>query len=245
MASIDSGSHDNSLPLTIICLPYAGGTSAIFSKWHNYFPKEVEIHALDYPGHGKKFHEPLKAEIKEIVRAILPELPDNLSNTYLYGHSLGAIIAFEMVRLLHEKHKTLPKHLIVSGANSPTSPNDEENIGHLPDNEFLSEMQNRYKGFTQEILEQNELLQILIPIVRADVIASETYIFKKSPKIPCPITAIAGTEDKEIKLKKLVAWENLTSKQFNHLLIPGDHLSLFNNPLSLINAFKSIKIVNT
>lgn len=241
MINADSEFPDDSLVPTLICLPYAGGSSAIFSKWHKYFSKKIKILAIDYPGHGKKFHELLKTEVKLIVEAILPELPKNLSNCYLYGHSLGAIIAFEILRTLQEQHKPLPMHLIVSGANSPAFPDEEENIGQLSDNEFLSKMQNRYKGFTQEILEQNELLQILIPIVRADVLASENYLFKESSKISCPITAIAGVDDKDIQLEKLMAWGNLTSKSFRHVLIPGDHLSLFSDPLVLIHAIENIK----
>ena len=171
--------------------------------------------------------EPL---VQAIATALLPHLDKPF---VLFGHSMGALVSFELVRLLRKQYGISPVHLFVSGRRAPQIPNPNLPTYTLPEPAFLAELR-RLNGTPEAVLENAELLQLLLPIVRADFEVVETYIYQAELPLECPITAFGGLSDAETKINELKAWANQTTAAFSLQMLIGDHFFLYSSKLRLL-----------
>jgi medium-chain acyl-[acyl-carrier-protein] hydrolase len=209
--------------LRLFCFPYAGGSAGIFRGWEESLPPTVEVCAVQLPGRGNRIMEPaitrMPRLIKEMAEAILPYLDRPFA---FFGHSMGTIMSLELARYLRRKLKVEPVHLFVSGGRAPQLPVTEIPTYNLPRAEFLEELR-RLNGTPAEILQHPELMELLLPVMRADFELVQTYVYTEGKPLACPITAFGGTLDKEVGLRRLQAWRAQTLAHFSWHMIPGDH----------------------
>jgi medium-chain acyl-[acyl-carrier-protein] hydrolase len=137
----------------------------------------------------------------------------------------GGLVSFELARALRRQHGQGPVHLFVSGRGAPQIPSEEPPLHALPEPEFINELR-RLNGTPGEVLEHEELMQLLLPILRADFAVCETYHYEPAPPLDCPITAFGGLQDEDVTLAQIAAWREQTRAAFSAHLLPGDHFFL-------------------
>ena len=161
-----------------------------------------------------------------LVQTIAPFLLPYLDKPFaFFGHSMGALVSFELARLLHKEYKCSPSHLFVSGRRAPQVPDPDPPIHTLPNSEFLQELR-RLNGTPEAVLQNDELMQLLLPTLRADFAVLETYVYTPQPLLDYPITAFGGLQDPEVCCEVLEAWRDQTRAAFSLHKFPGDHFFL-------------------
>lgn len=209
--------------LRLFCFSYAGGSAAVFRNWAESLPSKVEVCPVQLPGRGSRVSEPLStsllALVSEIAKGIEPFLDKPCA---FYGHSMGALVAFELARLLRSRDSANVLHLLVSGCSAPQTISVIEPTYNLPDEQFIEHLR-ELNGTPGELLENPELMQIMLPIIRADFMALETYVYEAETALACPITAIGGLEDATVSFDEIKAWSEQTTASFSARMLPGDH----------------------
>ncbi|MEH2290153.1 thioesterase II family protein [Nostoc sp.] len=210
----------------LFCLPYSGGSSLIFRTWSQGLPTTVEVCSIELPGRGTQIRTPLFSQLEPLVGAIAPALLPYLNKPFvLFGHSMGAIVSFELARLLRKHYNIEPLHVFVSARRAPQIPNPDRLIHALSEPAFKEELR-RLNGTPEAVLENAELMQLLIPILRADFAVLETYVYTTEPPLNCPITAFGGLQDREVNCDQLQAWREQTNAGFSLQMFRGDHFFL-------------------
>jgi medium-chain acyl-[acyl-carrier-protein] hydrolase len=218
----------------MFCFPFAGGGASAYYRWPNRILAGVEVVRVHLPGRETRLREPLFDRLKLLVNALVEELVPYIDGPFtMFGHSMGALLAFELARGLRRRHGLLPSHLFVSGYRAPHLPPSESPFSHLPDKEFVERV--RLFGGLPELIAQNEeLMDIFLPILRADFKMTETYTYEEELPLKCPLTAFGGLTDPKMNHEKILAWSMHTSAQFNTHFFPGGHFFLHDSePLLL------------
>lgn len=212
--------------LRLFCFPYAGGNTSIFHGWPNLLPPTVEVYSAQLPGRGRRLMEEPLTRMPALVEAISQAILAHLDKPFaFFGHSLGAIVGFEVCRLLRKRQQREPQHLFVSGSGAPQTTDTGRALHDLPDSKFLKGLR-EFNGTSREILENGELMELLLPTLRADFAVSETYVYTPEPPLDCPITAFGGLQDYEVSRKRLEAWRTQTNAGFSLRMFAGDHFFL-------------------
>jgi medium-chain acyl-[acyl-carrier-protein] hydrolase len=207
----------------LYCFPYAGATAAMFRDFAAGLPAGVEVRAVERPGRGARAHEPFARELRAVVdeAADLVER-DGCERFALYGHSLGALTAFELARELRRRGGRQPFHLVVSAARAPHLAQPER-FGHrLPDAELLEAVR-RLDGTPAAILDDPALWAHALPALRADFEVFETYRHLREQPLEVPITAIAGLRDRSTPPSEIAAWKEHTVAPFAMHVLAGGH----------------------
>ncbi|NMG22787.1 thioesterase II family protein, partial [Brasilonema bromeliae] len=150
-----------------------------------------------------------------------------------FGHSMGAVVSFELARRLYQNYRLTPLHLYVSGHRAPQIPDPEPPIHNLPEPAFLNELR-RYNGTPKEVLDNSELMQLLLPILRADFAVLENYVYTPSVPLTCPITAFGGLQDWKVSREDLAGWQQQTNGAFSIQMFPGDHFFVYSSQSLLL-----------
>lgn len=209
--------------MRLFCFPYAGGTAQIYHGWPSGLPDFVEVCSVQLPGRGSRMAEPALTNIRHLVEAAAPALMPYFDRPFaFFGHSLGALIIFELARRLRATRGMSPTRLFVSGRGAPQIPREQDLSYNLPRAEFV-EMLRRLNGTPEEVLNHPELLEIMLPLLRADFEANETYTYVQGQPLDCPITAFGGLQDSEVSREALEGWREQTSSHFILSMLPGDH----------------------
>ena len=220
--------------LRLFCFPYAGGGASTFSSWSESLTSDVEICPLELPGHGYRITERpfdrMKPLIDELARALLPYLNKPFA---FFGHSMGGLVSFELTHLLRQCYGLSPVHLFVSGRRAPQISESKPPIHHLSEPEFLNEL-GRLNGTPKAILEDTELMELFLPILRADFATLETYVYTPKPRLNCPITVLGGLQDYEVSCEVLEAWREQTNANFSMQMFQGDHFFINSNQSTLL-----------
>jgi medium-chain acyl-[acyl-carrier-protein] hydrolase len=206
-------------------LPHAGGGVTAFRSWNEALPPWVQVCPVALPGREMRRSEPAFNDLDKLVDAIARELQHSLNVPYaVFGHSMGSLLAFEWVRRLQRDGLPMPGWLFLSGRRAPEQVTDRSLLLHgLPDAEFLEQLTSLYQGIPQEILREPELMEVFLPILRADISVVESYRFRESEPLDCPITVFAGTSDTSVNWDQLLAWKRQTRRRFAVELLPGGH----------------------
>jgi len=210
----------------LFCFPYSGGGSALFRTWVDGLPATVEVCAVELPGRGARLREApftrLVPLVHEIADAIIPLLDRRFA---FFGHSLGALVCFELARQLRRDQQPLPAHLLVSGASAPQAICFRRCLHQLPDAELIETLR-EFNGTPREVFESRELMEIMLPIIRADFALGDTYTYSDEPALDCPLSVFGGIDDAHVPRAHLEAWRQQTSAEFSLWMLPGDHFFL-------------------
>jgi medium-chain acyl-[acyl-carrier-protein] hydrolase len=226
--------------LRLFCFPYAGGSALIYRKWQEAFPTSsgVEVLPVQLPGRGNRLNEPAFTRWEPLVEALAAALSPHFDRPFaFFGHSMGALLAFELARLLQQRGQSGPQRLFASGSPAPHLRSDEPHTYDLPDAEFIEELR-RLKGTPTEVLENPELMQLMMPLLRADFAMTQTYVYRESPTLTCPFIVFGGREDEEVRGEKLSAWCKLTSGGYSLKLFEGGHFFIHKAEEQLLRALK-------
>lgn len=209
----------------LLCFPYAGGRAEAFRTWPEGLPPHAAVAALQLPGRGDRFEEePLEGAL-EVVDEALAAIPTG-SPLVLFGHSMGAIVAFEVAREIRRRNGRLPSVLVVSGQDAPQLIEPPPDPVHaLSEDDFVAELA-RLDGTPPELLADRSLMKLVGPAIRADFAVSERYAYRAEPALELDILALSGWDDRETTIDRVDAWREQTEGSFRHLTVPGEHFFL-------------------
>jgi medium-chain acyl-[acyl-carrier-protein] hydrolase len=208
----------------LFIFPYAGGGPAAFHKWAAELPVNVEMWIAHYPGRGSRHNEPPITELDIVVEKLSQAIQPLLDKPFaFFGHSLGGLVAFELARSLRQRNLSQPDILFVSACGAPHLPDLHPPIHALPDAEFLNAVR-EINGIPPEFLNYPEMLDLLLPVLRADFQAFETYRYAAiEPPLDIPITAYGGLDDPHVSRERLEGWATQTNSVFKSIYFPGGH----------------------
>lgn len=211
---------DPNAEFRLFIFPYAGGSPAAFGKWTI---ENIECWTAHYPGRGSRYSEPLIKNIPSLVEPLSQAMYPFLDKPFaFFGHSMGAVVAFELVRSMRRNKLPQPKLFFVSACGAPHLPDPHPPIHALSNDEFLAALQ-KLNGIPSELLRQPEAIQLLLPIVRADFEAIEIYQFVSDHPLEIPIVAIGGSYDPRVSRERLEGWSTQTNASFKLHIFDGDH----------------------
>ncbi|RDI64988.1 thioesterase II family protein [Nocardia pseudobrasiliensis] len=207
----------------LICFPHGGGGAATFASWAAQLPPEIELAAVQLPGRQNRIYEKLPASadalIEAVTEALLPLLEGSVA---FFGHSCGALLAFEVARALRAAGHPMPRRLFLSGQPSPQAFSARPKLHRLSHADFRAEIV-ELGGVDSEIVEDPRILDDLIPIVRADFEIWERHRVAPGPLLDIPVSVLCGNADVRAPIDTLDGWRAFTSAGFDTQLYPGGH----------------------
>jgi medium-chain acyl-[acyl-carrier-protein] hydrolase len=224
--------------LRLLCFPHAGGGASSFRAWAGLLPAEIEVCAVQPPGREERIREAPIASLPLLIDALVEHTAAVRAAPYaLFGHSLGALVAFELARALRRRGQALPLHLFVSGSPAPHL-RDTDPLVAGDDAELLARLR-RHRGTPTEILEHPELMELILPTLRADLALLEVYRYANEPPLELPITAFGGHDDPDVSEAALRAWREHTRGRFAYSGFPGGHFFVRSARAAVLSAIES------
>ena len=225
--------------LRLFCFPYAGAGASIFNGWVEELPGGIELCAIQLPGRENRIAETpfasLSSLVPPVVDAVRPLLDLPLA---VFGHSMGALIGFEFTRSLRQTLRIQPVHLFVSAHRAPQLTRVNRRRSELNDVEFLDELR-RLNGTQPGVLEHDELRDLVVSLMRADLGVCDTYRYSDEPPLDCAISAFGGLADREVDRAALAPWSAQTRNRFELRMLPGDHFFIRHSLTRLLEAISS------
>jgi surfactin synthase thioesterase subunit len=183
--------------------------------------------AFQLPGRELRLREQPISRLQTLVTALAQATMPLLNVSYvLFGHSMGALVCFELARTLRRLGAPAPELLFVSAFNAPDMPNPNPSIHHLPDQQFIERVQGIYGGIPQAVLQEPSLVELVLPALRADFTLLETYRYRHEPALQVPIVCLGGDMDPQVSRVGLTRWREHTTKAYALTLFPGGHFFL-------------------
>lgn len=218
----------------LFCLPYAGGGASAYRTWADKQPDFLEIYPVQLPGREMRIRETPLTQMSSLVQALAEALDPLLNRPFaFFGHSMGAMICWELACELRKQHGIEPSQLFVSGRRAPQVPDTDPHLHRLETPELIQALR-RLNGIPKDIYEHAELMELKLPVLRADFELCETYLYRPEPPLNCPITAFGGLEDTDERPDMLEQWRDQTTKSFNLRMLPGDHFFLHSSEKPLL-----------
>jgi medium-chain acyl-[acyl-carrier-protein] hydrolase len=221
--------------LRLFCFSYAGGAASVYQPWMRELPHDVEVCAIQLPGReGRLLEQPYTA-MAPVTERLADALDRYLDRPFaFFGHSMGALVSFEVAREIRRRHGISPQHLLVSGHAAPRVARRRAPVHQLPDAAFVDAIR-ELNGTPEQVLQNAELMELVLPALRADLAVCETYAYVAEPPLDCPISAFGGLADAEVTYDDLRAWQVETLGQFRLRLFEGDHFYLREQRSALID----------
>jgi medium-chain acyl-[acyl-carrier-protein] hydrolase len=226
---------DPQVKLRLFCLPFGGAGASVYRNWQHNLPRSIEVCPIQLPGREERLSEkpfthtaPLVAELGQVLEPYLDR------PFALFGHSMGALISFELARHLRSLNQPIPMQLFISGRPAPQIPDPDPPTFHLSDPEFIEELR-RMQGTPEAVLQNPELMALLLPLLRADFELCQTYHYQHEPPLDCPFFVFGGFDDTDVTQENLVAWCTQTHYPMRLQMFSGDHFFLLNSQQELLN----------
>lgn len=219
----------------LFCFPYAGGTALVYRTWAQKLPASVEIVAIQLPGRFTRMREPAVSKLTDLLEPLASALKPFLDKPFaFFGHSMGALVCFEVARFVRRQWRALPRHLFVSGRSAPQLNREHRPLYNLPKDELLVDLK-QLGGTPREVLEHPELMDLMLPLLRADFSICDTYEYTEEAPLACPITAFGGLQDFDVSRRGIEAWGEQTTAPFTLRMFAGNHFFIHTNEMLLLN----------
>lgn len=210
--------------IRLFCFPYAGGGMSAYTSWRNALPETTDLWGVQMPGREDRLFDRPVTRLGDALNLLIPAVLPCLDRPFaFFGHSMGAIISFELARALQRLNCPVPRHVFVSAC-WPLHLLEQRGseLHKLPDDDLREELR-RMEGTPPEVLASPELMALLLPVFRADLELVETYRYRPGTTLHCPVSAFGGVDDHEVSPENLAAWRELTSGPFAMHTFPGGH----------------------
>ncbi|MCC7052728.1 MAG: thioesterase [Gemmatimonadaceae bacterium] len=211
----------------LVCFPYAGGGVAVYGQWWRALPDDVEVIGVQLPGREARLSEAPLDSIDGMAGAALPAVAalGDLPFAF-FGHSMGALIAFELTLALEAAGGAAPERLFVSSRRAPDERDTHLPVHTLPDAAFLDAIQARFAAIPDAVRNEPELLELVLPTLRADIRAVETYAPERGRRVYCPVRAYGGASDTHPRPSQLAGWQRAALQPLSVRTFDGDHFYL-------------------
>ncbi|MEU0567868.1 alpha/beta fold hydrolase [Nonomuraea sp. NPDC005983] len=222
-------------PTYLICLPFAGAGASFFKGWQRYAPEGLSILPVQLPGREERFVDSPHTEVARATEDACSQVLDQLggdARVALFGHSLGAVLAFELAYRLDGVNGIRLARLFVSGSPGPWNGRESRATG-LDDDGFLAQVR-RFAGYSHPALENPEMRALLLPMLRADVEMHENYRPASDKPLSTPITSLRGRDDELVDADQIAQWAQATTAGFGTAELDGGHMYLADDPASLL-----------
>jgi surfactin synthase thioesterase subunit len=220
----------------LFCLPYAGGRASMFRPWPAALPASVEVRALALPGREHRHAEPPLDDTRAVIAAAADALEPLVDRPWaVFGHSMGAILGFELVCELRRRGGPAPVLLVVAGHDAPHLVVTGGEIHRLPDAALADELR-RLAGTPPEVLADPEVMALLLPALRADFRICETYLPRGDDPLAVPLLVIGALGDAETTPAGIAGWAQHTTATVTHVTLPGDHFFVHRAERALLQA---------
>lgn len=213
----------------LFCFPFAGGAASTYRLWPRTLPEDVDVVFIQFPGRNPADKRPPLTSIVDMAASALPLIESQADLPYaLFGHSMGSVVAYEVAAELEKRAAAggtvrTPSHLYVSARRAPDESGASGSIRDLPDDQFLTAINKSYGGVPEVALREPELMALFLPILRADVVAFETYRQLSDHRIRCGVSAFGGTGDANATAADLAGWSRVTERPAPVEMLTGDH----------------------
>jgi surfactin synthase thioesterase subunit len=214
-------------PIRLYCFPHSGGSPGEYVRWASGLP-QAEVWGIQLPGRGARLNEKPFTAMPDLVGALVDEFPP-VDPFVFFGHSLGALVAFETARVLRSRGRPGPRRLVLSACTPPHHGLQRAPLHTLPDAEFLDAVSEQFGGLPPAIRTEPELLELVLPAYRADLEMFEKYEYVPGEPLSCPVTVIAGADD-YIPPALMDDWRRYTTGDFERHTFPGGHFYLRDEP---------------
>lgn len=210
--------------LRLFCFPYAGGNAHVYREWQSYLSPQIDVCLVHLPGRGHRINEPPHKQIQPLVQEVTDAIHAEAQGVRFafWGHSMGALISFELAREFRRRNYPAPVHLFLSGCPAPTVISTVPACFDLPEQEFIAELQ-KLNGAPKEFFADPELQRLFLPLLRADFQISDTYQYRDEIPLACPITVYGADQDKLTALNYLAPWQIQTTAAYQMRMFAGDH----------------------
>lgn len=227
---------DGPVRLRMFCFPYAGGGISSYRRWTALVDAGVELCAVQLPGHEDRYAEPAFTRLSDLIPPLAEALAPHLLRPFaFFGHSMGALIAFELARELRRSGRPAPQHLFVSARRAPHLARTRRALHTLPDQELRAELRS-LDGTPPAVLENDELMELVLPILRADFAICETYACDPGDPLDVPIGMFGGEDDSETTPREIDLWRQHSRRPGRLRLFPGGHFFLHEHAAALAEA---------
>ena len=219
--------------MRLLCLPYSGGSAMVYARWRRLLPSWIDVRPVEWPGRGARLDEPLATDPRALAAQLAGELSAQIDGPYaLFGHSLGAVIAFELAHDLLDRGAAAHAILFASGAEAPAVRNGSRWREPMSDEALMQKLRN-LQGTPDEALSNAELMRSALPVLRADFLMCGAYVYRPRRPLPCPVHVFGGADD-ETGREALEAWRQETSASFALDILPGHHFFIHTQQAELI-----------
>lgn len=222
-------------PIPVLCFPFAGAGASAFRRCQEYPTEVLRICPVQLPGREERFDEPPHGDVQQAVADLfgeVMELVDGSPRVALFGHSLGAVLAYETAHQLTRLDGLTVVQLFVSGSPGPWTRRERRATG-LTDDAFVARVR-EFAGYAHPALEHPELRDMLLPTLRADVAMHEDYLAPPGGPLAAPITSIRGTSDELVSAEQSAEWAAATSVRWQSIEVDGNHMYLVDSPAELV-----------
>jgi medium-chain acyl-[acyl-carrier-protein] hydrolase len=208
----------------LFCFASAGHGPSMFRSWAALVRSDVELSIIQLPGRESRWTEAPLVRLADLLPALTQALEPRLDRPFaFFGHSLGALIAFETARHLRRARALTPCHLFASAHRAPQIPNRHPRISHLPDRHFVAEVNARHGGVPDAVAENRELMDLMLPSLKADYRLFEDYEYAPEEPLNCPLSAFGGSTDVYVTSQDIAPWEAQTTGRFELRIVSGGH----------------------
>ncbi|QXI26893.1 thioesterase II family protein [Pseudomonas vanderleydeniana] len=222
-----------SLSLRLFCLPYSGASAMVYSRWRRHMPEWLQVRPLELPGRGMRMNEPLQSDIVRLANQLADEIAAELDRPYaLFGHSLGGLLAFELAHALRSRGLPAPLALFTSATAGPSRRDVSEYAEAKTDEQLMARLR-ELKGTTEETLANRDLMQLMLPILRADFLLCGSFQYGEREPLAMPIHVFGGKQD-SVRTDELLDWQAETSTGFSLDLFEGHHFYLIDQEAALL-----------
>ncbi|MFJ2367236.1 thioesterase II family protein [Pseudomonas sp. NPDC087697] len=225
--------------LTLLCLPYSGASAMVYSRWRRKLPEWVQVKPVELPGRGARFDEPLQTDMRQLAMQLAREQRSSLKTPYaLFGHSLGALLACEMAHAFRVLGAPEPVALFASGTAAPTMRSDYDRGFSEPKSDVqLIEQLRSLSGTSEEVLANQELMSLTLPILRADFLLCGRFQPPERPRLKCPVHVFGGKADRA-STEQLIGWSQETQGSFSVDMLAGGHFFIHEHEAKVLRAIK-------
>ncbi|MBK3493953.1 thioesterase [Viridibacillus sp. YIM B01967] len=227
--------------IKLFCIPYAGGSAVVYSKWKKLLNSLIELKEVELPGRGYRIEESLLDNMNEMVENIFREIKDEIKPPYvLFGHSMGALIAYELFKKIKKEGYPAPVHMFISGKKGPQVELENSKCYNLPEHEFIEHIL-KYNVANEEIFRNRELASLFIPILKADFKIVETYKFNNTDyQLTCDISVFGGSEDSTVEWEDLLRWQEITRNKCSFYPFKGGHFFINEHKEEVVNQINKV-----